>query len=155
MASQLGVRTSEYDGIGKSAPWNTIFAGTVTLAMFTILAALGFSLSIGLDVIDAGSEATAPNDAGESAALWAFVASIFGCCVCARRDCGRKPPRNSTVPDPSGIAEAVAQTRATEHDVSGRSISVSGGSDVMPASVWYRTDKFCAPRHYAPIELEK
>lgn len=87
MASHSGIRTD----IGKPALWNMIFAGTIMLAMLTMLVALGFSVSIGLDALDAESKAAMPIGAGASAGSVALVALILGCCVCSRRNCGRNP----------------------------------------------------------------
>lgn len=86
MASQPGVRTGKYDSIGKPAPWNVIFSGTVMLAMFTMLVALGFSVSIGLDAINAELKSAVPIGADARAVPVALMGLIFGFCACSRRN---------------------------------------------------------------------
>ncbi len=87
MVSELGVPSFEHGGASKRAPRNAIFVGAVLLAILTMVMLLAVGVRLG--TIDPAIKDTVLSGAGASPALWGFVALIFGCCVCARRDCGR------------------------------------------------------------------
>lgn len=88
MANQSRNLSSEHHDADKRVSWNAIFVTIVLLAILTLWASLGFSFGV-LNASNSMSEATVLSGAGTSAALWTFVAMVLGCCVCARRNCGR------------------------------------------------------------------
>lgn len=133
MASQSGNLSSEHHGADKRVSWNAIFVSIVMLAILTLWASVGFSIGL-LNASNSMSEATMLSGASTSAALWAFVAMILGCCVCARRNCGRNERSQCQKSASSSISVPIPPGPSFAGDLPDRLVDACAGSNAKKAA---------------------